>query len=162
MGGQHWGQKLSDWGNLHEICGKYSKCLNKEHVFNPMRPGGLGPEFPPHPLNCYCWLLLNKYIHGIKVSWFFPNIKSLSNYDEVETQSFWGCFVVLVVVVNIIVVVLIFVACHIGVSYGKKKSPIGTFWGYPCCCCFSFSSVLPFYFLLIFRSQIGFFFFLLC
>ena len=48
-----------------------------------------------------------------------------ADYGEVTTQLYWGCFVVVVVVVDIIVVVLNFVAVHIGFSYlqgvPKKK-----------------------------------------
>ena len=40
---------------------------------------------------------------------------------EVTTQSFWGCFFVVVAVVNIVVVVLSFVAVHIGFSFGQSK-----------------------------------------
>ena len=45
-------------------------------------------------------------------------MKSLGNYDEVTTQLFGGCFVVRVVI-NIVNVVLIFVAVHIGSSCGQ-------------------------------------------
>ena len=42
------------------------------------------------------------------------------NYDEVTTQLSCGCFVLIrVVVVNIVVVVFIFVAFHIGFTYGQ-------------------------------------------
>ena len=45
---------------------------------------------------------------------------NLANYDEVTTQLFLGCLVVLVAVVNIVVVVLIvFVAVHIRFIYGQ-------------------------------------------
>ena len=42
-----------------------------------------------------------------------------ANYDEVTTQLYLVCFVLAVVVVNIVVMVLIFVAVHIGFSYGQ-------------------------------------------
>ena len=47
-----------------------------------------------------------------------------ANYDEVTTQLYLVCFVLAVVVVNIVVMVLIFVAVHIVPSYGEKKKLI--------------------------------------
>ena len=43
-----------------------------------------------------------------------------ANYNEVTTQFYPGSFVAVVVVVNIVVVVyIVFVAVHIGISYGQ-------------------------------------------
>ena len=51
-------------------------------------------------------------------------------YDEITTQLFLDCFVV--PVANIVVIFpIVFVAVHIGFSYGHK-SLIGISWGYCC------------------------------
>ena len=42
-----------------------------------------------------------------------------ANFDKVTTQLYSDCFVVVVVVVNIVVIVLTFIAVHIGCSYGQ-------------------------------------------
>ena len=52
----------------------------------------------------------------ITLTWTTIHLNS-GNYDEVTTQLYQGCFVVVVHVVYIIVVVLIFVAVYIGFNY---------------------------------------------
>ena len=41
------------------------------------------------------------------------------DYDEVTTQLIWGSFVVVVVIDNFVVVFIVFIAVHIGFSYGQ-------------------------------------------
>ena len=54
-----------------------------------------------------------------KIFFSFDKLQNKANYDKVTTQLFWGCFVVRVVVVDIVVVDYIFVGVHIGFSFGQ-------------------------------------------